>query len=77
MLTVSAHFDALTSSERPYQHGPTEGLPPVRQFSFTASLSVLPGLKTGTVEAPIDRLSPVAGLRPVRAGRLLLPKVPR
>ena len=36
----------------------------------------LPGLKTGAVEACIDRLSPVCGFRPVRAGRLLAPKIP-
>ena len=44
--------------------------------SFTASLSALPGLNAGAVEAGIDRLSPVCGLRPVRAGRFLVPKVP-
>ena len=36
--------------------------------SLTASLSALPALNAGAVEAGIDRLSPVCGLRPVRAG---------
>ena len=43
---------------------------------LTAFLSGLPGLKTGTVEAATDTFSPVRGLRAVRAGRSLVPKVP-
>ena len=34
---------------------------------FTASLSALPALNVGAVEAAISRLSPVLGLRPIRA----------
>lgn len=41
---------------------------------FTASFSVLPGLNVGAVEAAIATLSPVRGLRPVRAGHALVPK---
>ena len=44
--------------------------------SFTESLSALPGLNAGAVDAGIDRLSPVCGLRPVRAGRLFVVNVP-
>ena len=42
----------------------------------TVSFSVFPALNVGEVEADIDTASPVLGLRPVRAGRLLVPKVP-
>ena len=45
--------------------------------AFTASLNGLPALNVAAVEAEISRLSPVLGLRPVRAGRLLVPKVPK
>ncbi len=45
--------------------------------AFTASRNGLPALKVATVEAAISRLSPVLGLRPVRAGRFLVPKVPK
>ena len=39
-------------------------------------LNGLPALNVGVAEAAMFRLSPVLGLRPVRAGRLLVPKVP-
>ena len=45
--------------------------------AFTASRNGLPALKVGVVEAATSRLSPVLGLRPVRAGRLLVPNVPK
>ena len=53
-------------------HRTYEALP-----AFTASLNGLPALNVGAVEAAMFRLSPVLGLRPVRAGRLLVPKVPK
>ena len=40
-------------------------------------MSVLPALNTGTVEAATDRVSPVRGLRAVRAGRFLVPNAPK
>ena len=43
---------------------------------FTVSFSVFPALNVGDVDADIETASPVLGLRPVRAGRLLVPKVP-
>ena len=45
--------------------------------AFTASFSVLPALNTETVEAATDRLSPVRGLRAMRAGRFRVPNVPK
>ena len=44
--------------------------------AFTVSFSVFPALKVGNLDADIETASPVPGLRPVRAGRLLVPKVP-
>ena len=44
--------------------------------AFTVSFSVFPALNVGDVDADIATASPVLGLRPVRAGRLLVPKVP-
>ena len=44
--------------------------------AFTVSFSVFPALNVGDVDADIETASPVLGLRPVRAGRLLVPKVP-
>ena len=52
---------------------PTYGALP----AFTASRNGLPALKVGAVEAAISMLSPVLGLRPVRAGRLRVPKLPK
>src|SRR5690606_16342402 len=43
----------------------------------TASLSALPALKPGFIEAAILISSPVRGLRPVRAARLRTSKVPK
>ena len=45
--------------------------------ALTASLKGLPALKVATVEAEISKVSPILGLRPVRAGRLLVPNVPK
>ena len=44
--------------------------------AFTVSFSVFPALNVVDVDADIETASPVLGLRPVRAGRLLVPKVP-
>lgn len=44
---------------------------------FTEAFKDLPGLKLAAVDAAISRLSAVLGLRPVRAGLLLVPKVPK
>jgi|GEM_PF-6537143 len=44
--------------------------------ALTASRNGLPAFNVGAVEAAMLRLSPVLGLRPVRAGRLLVPKGP-
>ena len=44
--------------------------------TFTLSFSIFPALKVGNLDADIETASPVPGLRPVRAGRLLVPKVP-
>ena len=44
--------------------------------AFTVSFSGFPALNVGDVDADIATASPVLGLRPVRAGRLLAPKVP-
>ena len=41
-----------------------------------ASFSVFPAVNVRDVDADIERASPVLGLRPVRAGLLLVPKVP-
>ena len=49
---------------------------PCQALTSPLSFSTLPGLDTGTVDAAIFPLSPVYGLRPVRAGRFLVPKVP-
>ncbi len=46
-------------------------------FYFTVALKSLPGLKRGTVRAEILISLPVCGLRPMRALRLLLVKVPK
>ncbi|EDN69197.1 hypothetical protein BGP_0986 [Beggiatoa sp. PS] len=43
---------------------------------MTASLSALPGLKTGTFAAFMSRRSPVRGLRPTLAARSRTVKVP-
>ena len=43
---------------------------------FTTSLSAFPGLNEGTFDAAIGTLSPVRGLRPVRAARLFVVNVP-
>lgn len=43
---------------------------------FTVSLSVFPALNVGEVDADIETASPVLGLRPAWAGRLLVPNVP-
>ncbi len=42
----------------------------------TVSFTVFPALNVGDVDADIETASPVLRLRPVRAGRLLVPKVP-
>ena len=42
---------------------------------FTVSFSVFPALNVGDVDADIETASPVLGLRPERAGWLLVPKV--
>lgn len=44
---------------------------------FTASLSALPGLKAGTLEAAISISLPVCGLRPLRAARSRTSKLPK
>ena len=44
--------------------------------AFTVSFSVFPALNVGDVDADIATASPARGLRPVRAGRLLVPKIP-
>ena len=44
--------------------------------AFTVSFSVFPALNVVDVDADIETASPVLGLRPVRVGRLLVPKVP-
>ena len=44
--------------------------------ALTASFSVFPALNVGDVDAEIETASPVLGLCPVRAGLLLVPKVP-
>ena len=41
-----------------------------------ASLSIFRALNVGDVDAEFATASPVLGLRPTRAGRLLVPKVP-
>ena len=46
------------------------------QPSFTAFLSALPALNDGAFDAAIVTLSPVRGLRPVRAPRRLVANVP-
>jgi len=44
---------------------------------FTAFFSFNPALNFGTLAAAILMVSPVRGLRPVRALRLLIEKVPK
>ncbi len=46
-------------------------------FYFTASFNCLPGLKAGVTDAGISISSPVCGLRPLRAARLRVSKVPK
>ena len=60
MYSTTTRFSSTTRSVRP---GPL-------------SFSVFPALNVGEVDADIETASPVLGLRPVRAGRLLVPKVP-
>ena len=43
--------------------------------ALTASRNSFPALNVGAVEAPMFRLLPVLGIRPVRTGRPLVPKV--
>lgn len=45
--------------------------------SLTVSLSALPALNAGVFEAAISMLSPVLGLRPCRAARVLAVKLPK
>ena len=45
--------------------------------AFTASLSAFPALNDGNFEADIEIASPVWGLRPVRAARVLAANVPK
>ena len=47
------------------------------RVQLTASLRPLPALNLGWVEAEMDMGSPVRGLRPVDALRLLTEKVPK
>ena len=44
---------------------------------LTSSLNALPALKTGNTAASISTVLPVRGLRPSRASRFLLSKVPK
>ena len=44
--------------------------------TFIASLSIFPALNDGDFDAAIEIVSPVRGLRPVRADRALAVKVP-
>lgn len=46
-------------------------------YSLTASRSAFAGLNEGAVEAAMAMLSPVRGLRPVRAGRDRVEKAPK
>lgn len=46
------------------------------QFPLTRSRSSLPGLKCGTYLADTMTATPVLGLRPLRKGRRLIPKLP-
>ena len=48
-----------------------------RPPAFTASVKCMPALKAAMVEAEMSSVSPVPGLCPVPAGRLLSPKVPK
>src|ERR1700758_31842 len=50
---------------------------PAKVDYFTASFSALPALKDGFLLAAIFRGAPVLGLRPVRAARLRMAKVPK
>src|SRR5690348_2882938 len=51
--------------------------PKARANQFSASLSALPALNAGTLDALILMFSPVRGLRPVRAERLRTTNVPK
>ncbi len=46
-------------------------------FLFNAALKAAPGVNLGTLAAAIFKASPVRGLRPVRAARLVALKVPK
>src|SRR3989304_4487896 len=55
---------------------PAELSTPRRAGYFTASLSAFPALNVGILAALILIVSPVCGLRPLRAARSRTPKVP-
>src|SRR6185437_13960473 len=51
--------------------------PVAQEPQFSASFSALPALNAGTFDALILMVTPVRGLRPVRAARLRTTKVPK